>query len=107
MRQCGRKGERIALGPCLVIRNRLELRDEGEFVTLRALDQFGVHMAYRRIIHLTIERGQRTRQSETRDGEVLHDRLVRSYSAVGEISANDTSQDTRHTVWRYCFLLRC
>jgi len=66
--ECGRKGERIALGPCIVIRNRIELRDEGEFVTLRALDQFGVHVAYRRIINLTTEPGQRERKSETRDG---------------------------------------
>ena len=92
------KGERIALGPCIVIRNRMELRDEGEFVTLRALDQLGIHVAHRCVIHLTTELGQRVRKSETRDGELLHDRLVQSYSAVAEISANNRSDNTTHSL---------
>ena len=94
----GRKGERIALGPCIVIRNRMELCDEGEFVTLRALDQMGVHVAHCRIIHLTTELGQRMQDSETRDRELLHDRLVQSHSAVIEIGANNRSYNTTHSL---------
>ena len=59
--------ERIALGLRIVIRSRMKLRDEGEFVTLRALDQLRVHVTHRRIIHLTTELGQRVWMSEKRD----------------------------------------
>ena len=76
----------------------MEPRDEGEFITLRALDQMRVHVAHRRIIHLTTELGQRVRKSETRDGEVLHDRLVQSHSAVVEIGANNRSYNTTQSL---------
>ncbi len=42
-------------------------------------------------IHLMTEPGQRAWKSETRYGGLLYDRLVQSYFAVVEISANDTS----------------
>ena len=93
-----RVGEKIALGPCIVIRNRMELCDEDEFITLPALDQMGVHVAHRRIIHLTTGLGQRVQKSETRDRELLHDRLVQSYSAVIEIGANNRSYNTTHSL---------
>ena len=58
----------------------------------------GVHVAHRRIIYLATELGQRVRNSETRDGELLHDRLVQSYSAVVEISANNRSNNITHSL---------
>ena len=55
-------------------------------------------MAHRHIIPLITEPGQRVRKSETRDGESLHDGLFRSYSAVVEISANERSNSTTHSL---------
>ena len=75
----------------------MKLRDEGEFITLRALDQLGVQVAHRRIIHLMTKPGQRVRKSE-KGMELLHDRLVQSYSAIVEISANDKSYNTTHSL---------
>jgi hypothetical protein len=86
------------------MRNWMELRDEGEFVTLRAPDQLRVHVANRRIIHLATEPSQRMQKRKTR--QLLHDKPVRSYSAVAGVSAIDRSWEAQRTVWRYCFLLR-
>jgi hypothetical protein len=36
-----------AQGPILMIVNGVELRDEGEFVALRELEEFGIHLGHR------------------------------------------------------------
>ena len=88
--------ERNVLGLRLVVVNRMELRNKEVFIALRELEELGDHLAYRPIVHLTVEQDQRLGEREGRHEALLHGRLARFCSTVAEVSACKTGGDETH-----------
>ena len=74
----------------------MELRNKEVFIALRKLEELGDHLAYRPIVHLTVEQGQILGEREGRHEALLHGRLARFCSTVAEVSARKTGGDLTH-----------
>ena len=78
-----------------MIVNSMELHNKEEFIALRELE-LGGHLAYRSIVHLTVEQGQILGECKGKHKALLHGRLAQFRSTVTKVSMHKTGGDETH-----------